>query len=31
MIAPLRPRVNERREQRKHRKAILKDGLKDLD
>jgi hypothetical protein len=31
MIAPLRPRVDERREQRKHRKAILKDGLKDLD
>lgn len=31
MIAPQRPCVDERREQRKHRKAILKDGLKDLE
>jgi hypothetical protein len=31
MIQPLRPRVDERREERKHRKAILEDGLKDLD
>jgi hypothetical protein len=31
MIQPLRPRVDKRREERKHRKAILEDGLKDLD
>jgi hypothetical protein len=30
-IKPLKPRVDERREERKHRKVILKDGLKDLD